>query len=488
MGDPSSGAVGRMLSRYFSVEPASASPDPARQGLFSDLGRRFGLTRGKFRKSSKAELERFLSGYKRLDLRPKRPAVQLSIVVVLYNQADLTLRCLQALAEIADVGFETIIVDNASSDRTNELLARVDGAVVIRNETNLGFLRAVNDAAKIVQRKYLLLLNNDAVPLEHALSRALARLESDETIGAVSGRIVDAFGRLQEAGPVIWRNGFALGYGAGQSPDRPRFRLVRDVDYCCGAFLMTRSKLFRELGYFDADFAPAYYEETDYCFRLRRAGFRSVYDPSIRVLHYIYGSASSILWPLRQMARNRAEFRRKHQKALNSRRAASPWDVARVVFGLKTAPWVLVVAPPDEDTARSEAGIGRAAAIANELVDRGWFVTVLRMGDQMPVFAGPFHAAGPDATRQEAGLAMARVPGEVWAGLDAVVVTGPASYEDLIVPLQKTSALRDLTVICDAQGFANDSSELKKVREQFAEAGADIAAKGVVVALGLRAA
>jgi len=71
-----------------------------------------------------------------------------SVVVVVYNRAELTFQCLRSLAVSADVAFELIVVDNASSDETAALLERVDPVTVIRNDTNLHFLRGCNQAAR----------------------------------------------------------------------------------------------------------------------------------------------------------------------------------------------------------------------------------------------------------------------------------------------------------------------------------------------------
>ena len=115
----------------------------------------------------------------------------------------------------------------------------------------------------------LLLLNNDAQLLPGRRRGGTGEpSRGDPSIGAVGGRVILSDGTLQEAGSIVWNDGTCLGYGRGRSPNDPEFMFRRDVDYCSGAFLLTPTALFRRLGGFDERYAPAYYEETDYCVRL----------------------------------------------------------------------------------------------------------------------------------------------------------------------------------------------------------------------------
>ena len=100
-------------------------------------------------------------------------------------------------------------------------------------------------------------------------------------------------GTLQEAGSIIWNDGTCTGFGRGREIADPEVMFRRDVDFCSAAFLLTHRWLFEYVGPFDEAYAPAYYEEVDYCVRLWRAGYRVVYDPDILVLHYEFGSSSS---------------------------------------------------------------------------------------------------------------------------------------------------------------------------------------------------
>lgn len=304
---------------------------------------------------------------------PAQPAV--SVVVVLYNQAGLSLLCLQALAELRDPGLELIIVDNASSDRMPQLLARVDGAQVLRQSENLGFLRAVNLAAAQARGKYLLLLNNDAVVFPETIARAAARLDAEPDAGAVGGPILLWDGRLQEAGSIVWNDGSCLGYGRGDSPDAGPYRYLRDVDYCSGAFLMVRRALFERLGRFDDVFAPAYYEESDFCVRLWEAGHRIVYDPAVRVRHFEFASDAGSGRALALQVRNRERFVARHPAFLAARPAP---DTAHLLLAReRLAPGTRRVLFIDDRVPLPWLGQGypRAASFVRSLVDAGAAVT-----------------------------------------------------------------------------------------------------------------
>jgi len=267
-------------------------------------------------------LDEFLASDETLTVPAETPV--LSVLLVFFNQAHLSLACLQALLDNADVPFELIVVDNASTDRSSKLLDRLHNVKLVRNSANLGFVKAVNQGAKLANGEFLLLLNNDAFIEPGALGAALAALREEPSAGAVGGRIEMLDGKLQEAGSIIWRDGSCAGYGRGANPDDGAFQFRREVDYCSGAFLLFATARFRELGGFDEDFAPAYYEESDFCVRLRQQGLRIIYEPQARVRHYEFASTGSLAKAASLQERNRARFREKHAEFLQGQREAEP--------------------------------------------------------------------------------------------------------------------------------------------------------------------
>ena len=260
-------------------------------------------------------LENFLESGATLEL-PHSTQPVISIVLVLFNRAELTLACLRSIAENHREQIEVVIVDNASSDQTSELLERVRGARVIANSANLHFLEGANRGAQACRGDYILFLNNDAQLLPGALQSALRTIRSSSDIGAVGGKIVLLDGTLQEAGSIVWQDGSCTGYGRGDDPFAPMYTFRRDVDYCSGAFLLTPRTSWEQLGGFDRAYEPAYYEETDYCLRLWERGLRVVYEPGAAIVHYEFASAKSSAAAISLQARNQAIFAARHRDAL----------------------------------------------------------------------------------------------------------------------------------------------------------------------------
>jgi GT2 family glycosyltransferase len=316
----------------------------------------------------------FLASGARLDLTPAGPP-EVSVLVLLYNRAELTLRCLRALAEIRSPAVEIVLVDNASSDETARLLDRLDGVSILRNQVNLGFVRATNQAAAVAQGRVLLLLNNDAELLPGSLVAALRTLASSPQIGAVGGRLIAPDGLLQEAGSILWNDGSCLGYGRGAQPRDPPFMFQRDVDYCSAALLLTPRALWNELGGFDTTFAPAYYEDTDYCVRLWKTGRRVVFQPRMAALHFEFASSPSRSSAIAQQAERRVLFLRKHRDWLAQQPAPDP---ARALFARthRAGPRILVL---DDRVPRLSRGSGqpRALHLLTALVGLGWLPTLV---------------------------------------------------------------------------------------------------------------
>ncbi|KQC09756.1 MAG: hypothetical protein APR62_13380 [Smithella sp. SDB] len=326
-----------------------------------------------FRDCCKKDMEAFFSGNGHINL-PVSDNPKLSVIMVLFNQAELTFHCLQSLQSVLDVPAEVIIVDNASSDRTAELLARVNGARILKNSVNQHFLHGVNTGAEYARGKYLLLLNNDTRVKRGSISTASRRLDEKSDIGAVGGKIISLNGVLQEAGSIIWRDGSCIGYGRGCDPGKTEFQFCRDVDYCSGAFLMVKRNLFERLKRFDTSFAPAYYEETDLCMRIHEAGFRVVYDPEVEIMHFESGSSVEINTENTMIQRNRVIFTERHSHLLNVHHFSSETRHLEARMRRKNNGRVLVV---DDRVPFSSLGSGypRAANVLKALIKAGLFVT-----------------------------------------------------------------------------------------------------------------
>jgi GT2 family glycosyltransferase len=216
---------------------------------------------------------------------------ELSVIMVVHDNFALTLQTLASLRNNYPRPIELILVDSGSTDETLHLAQYVNGACVLRFDSNVGFVQGCNAGLAIANADAVLYLNNDVELAEGAIPAAMRRLHSDASIGAVGAKVIRTHGVLQEAGCIIWRDGWTVGYRRDQSPLSPEVNFARDVAFCSAVFLLVRASVLKELGGFDDAFAPAYFEDADLCIRIQEAGYRVVYDPAIAVYHLEYGTS-----------------------------------------------------------------------------------------------------------------------------------------------------------------------------------------------------
>ena len=352
------GAMSRLLRRIQARLPAGATiPDKQRYTI-----------------AKKGELYDFFIGEQRITF-PTAAEPKVTILLIFWNRAELSLACLKSIAATVTVPYEVVIIDNHSTDETALLLNRIDNARIVKNDDNVGFLRACNQGAALARGDALLLLNNDTQLHCGAVDSAYQTLVSSADIGAVGGKIVLLDGTLQEAGSIMWSDGSCLGFGRGMHPEDPATMYRRDVDYCSGAFLMTLRALFNDLKGFDERYAPAYYEETDYCARLLTRGMRIVYEPKAVLTHYEFGSAGVSDNAIAQMQKNQVIFAEQHKALLADQ---YPPDVANVWRARAHRGGINLLYIDDRVPHRHYgSGFPRANDIVKQLLARGINITVV---------------------------------------------------------------------------------------------------------------
>ena len=280
---------------------------------------------------------------------PHSDSPKVSIIIPVYNQLDYTLKCLKAVAVNIDKSLpvEIILVNDCSSDRTDEVISPLTAVNFINQETNQGFIYSCNKGASAAKGKYLYFLNNDTEIKPNCIASLVEVLDADETVGAVGSKLVYPQGSLQEAGGIIWQDASGWNYGRQENPYAPEYNYLRPVDYCSGASLMVRKSVFEHLDGFERDFAPAYYEDTDLCFAIRHElGMKVMYQPKSVVIHYegISSGTSVTSGTKKYQAVNAIKFRQKWQSQLQKYYLPNKVDnvlvAARRYFGDRT---ILVV-------------------------------------------------------------------------------------------------------------------------------------------------
>jgi|GEM_PF-4587649 len=213
---------------------------------------------------------------------------QASIIIPVYNKFDYTFNCLKSIRENTkeDTPYEVILVDDCSKDETQNIHKLVRGITIVRNASNLGFLRSVNKASKIARGDYLVVLNNDIVVPPDWLSTLIKTFDYCNKIAVVGPKFIYPDGSLQEAGGIIWRDGTGWNYGRGKDPSMPEYNYVKEVDYISGACLVIKKSVWEEIGGFDERYAPAYFEDSDFAFECRKRGYKVIYQPKVEVIHF----------------------------------------------------------------------------------------------------------------------------------------------------------------------------------------------------------
>jgi len=304
---------------------------------------------------------------------PPAPAPEVSVIVLVLDDSRLALRCLDSLATAGGgIPFETIVVANGTTEAGLRALEGRRDVILLRSRVNLGFAGGVNLAADVARGRYLLLLNDDSTVSPGLVDHLVAAVGRDPAIGAVGGRILSEDGSLQEAGSVLWRDGWVAHAGLGLPAGDRSYRYVRDVDYTSANGLLVRADAFRDVGGLDEGYFPAYYEDVDLCMSLRDHGYRVVFEPRAEVVHLESQSTSSGFRNF-LLTRNRRRFTEKWAGPLaHLDPKPDPIDGLAIERGVHRArgrpPRVLVAAGPGPDTTRWD--------LVESLAARGWAVTV----------------------------------------------------------------------------------------------------------------
>jgi N-acetylglucosaminyl-diphospho-decaprenol L-rhamnosyltransferase len=231
---------------------------------------------------------------------------ELTIIVVTWNTRELTLRCLETLFEnTPDLRMRAIVADNNSGDGSADVIAeRFPQVHLVRNPDDFGFARANNEAIKLVDSEWLLLLNPDTEVHPNAINNLLAFSKQHPEAGVTGGRTVFPDGSLNKGSCWNKMTPWSLFCSfAGLSVLFPRTTLfnpeaiggfkrdsVRRVDVVQGSFFMIPTALWRRLGGFD----PRYFmygEEADLCLRAAALGYRPMITPDAEIMHL--GGASA---------------------------------------------------------------------------------------------------------------------------------------------------------------------------------------------------
>ncbi len=234
--------------------------------------------------------------------------MNLSIIIVNYNTKDLLVKCLASLFmwcadEIKNREYELIVVDNDSHDESVEEIQKdmssMEFIKVIKNHENLGFAKANNIGIKYATGDNILLLNSDTEIQSLAIQKTLQYLKETEKVGVVSCRINLGNRKIDPSChrgfPTPWN---AFCYFLKLETFFPKLKIfsgyhqyykdlssIHEVDAISGAFFMVRREVIDKVGMLDEDYFM-YGEDLDWCYRIKAAGYRIMYNPSYSIIHH----------------------------------------------------------------------------------------------------------------------------------------------------------------------------------------------------------
>lgn len=228
--------------------------------------------------------------------------IVLSILIVNYNTSELLHKCLLSIqrSRIGHFHYEIIIVDNASIDNSVEMIRKNFPEVnLVTSSKNLGFAAGNNLGVKKAKGEYVLLLNPDTEVKENTQRIMLEYLENNPRVGVATCKVELKNGKIDDAShrgfPTPWNalchfsgigklfpksvilNGYHLGY---QNLDK-----IHEIDSCAGAFLMVRKEIGDSLNWLDEDYFW-YGEDLDFCYRIKQQGWKVMYIPLTKILHW----------------------------------------------------------------------------------------------------------------------------------------------------------------------------------------------------------
>jgi GT2 family glycosyltransferase len=228
-------------------------------------------------------------------------APRCSIVIPVHNRAALTGLCLEALrAEPPAVSSETIVVDDASTDSTAELLSGLGNSVrVVTRETNAGFATACNDGAAAARGELVVFLNNDTVPKAGWLDALVTYADGHPDAAVVGSKLLFPNETIQHAGVVICQDGLPRHLYAGFPGGHPAVNRSRRFQAVTAACMLVRRSAFEAVNGFDAEFRNSL-EDADLCLRLGEHG---------QEVHYCH---ESVLYHLESVSRGKRSDETEH--------------------------------------------------------------------------------------------------------------------------------------------------------------------------------
>ncbi len=250
-------------------------------------------------------------------------AAKVSLVILNWNRKEMLLDCLEKVQELDYPLYETIVVDNASTDGSVEAVrAKFTDVAIIENHKNYGAIGGKNIGLRRAIEspvEYIYMLDNDIVGAPDSLTQLVNVAEADSNVGMVGAMMYDHSKPdtiLSAGGTIDFTQNVSRGRGDNQI-DRGQFKKVEPVDYLWGGALLARKRVLQEVGLFDEEYIGYWFEDTDLSVRVRKAGYKVLFCPDAKVWHKPHATAEQFSFRKKYLAaRNAIRFMQKHATPL----------------------------------------------------------------------------------------------------------------------------------------------------------------------------
>ena len=240
--------------------------------------------------------------------------MEVSLIIVTYNSSDTIADCIGSI--LKNKGrYEIIVVDNASSDNTVEILEKNFASKIklLKNNKNIGFTKACNQGGKVARGEYLLFLNPDTEILtENFFNKLLKFIKNKKRLGIVGFKFLNPDRSFQQSCgyfPTLQRiildriKFLNVNYGI-QIRNKDFYKKTQKVDWVSASGLLVKRQIFEKLGGFNENIFM-YGEDYDLCYRLNLKGFQNFLFPEVRIMHYDSGKNISHKKPFKYFAMRR---------------------------------------------------------------------------------------------------------------------------------------------------------------------------------------
>lgn len=227
--------------------------------------------------------------------------IKLSVIIVTYNNEGSILNCVTSVLKNIPEDSEVIIIDNASTDFTREKLEKIlsknKNLIVLDSKKNLGFGKANNKASELAKGEFLFLLNPDTVIPKPIFGEIINFYEDSSNVGIVGVKLIQSDGSVQESvkkQPTFFGafQEFVMGKKNAYSQFAPNTKEPLEVDVLYGAAMLLKKDLFEKAGGFDEKYF-LYYEDVDFCRKVRKLNKKVIYYPKVWIEHLVGGSKTN---------------------------------------------------------------------------------------------------------------------------------------------------------------------------------------------------